>query len=115
MEVLGMNATVKDIIISCSERPGLKRISTLRITVFWRVRQLYKKRLEEKGTHLKEVVATSYSASIEEDELRIFIAAGGVEFSSIDELTEERCKKEVTREELYLFGEAVKSYSGRGG
>lgn len=71
----------------------------------------------KKGRHLKEeIVATSYKASIDDGDLRIFIAAGWVECSTVYELTnrqiilwvEKRWKKEATGEELYSVDQAVK-------
>lgn len=68
--------------------------------------------------YIKEkIVAKCYRASIEGEDLKVFIAAGWVGRSSIDELikcqiiqcVEEECEKRVNEEELYLFAQAVKS------
>lgn len=93
--------TFKETIIRCIEAPRLKGISTRHFIEFKRLRDLYEKRLKEKEWKLKEKKkVTSYRASIEDEDLRSFIAAGWVECSSLEELTESqiiRCVKKGGR------------------
>lgn len=59
----------------------------------------------------EDIIRTSDRASKENDDLRIFVAAGWVHYSSIDDLTERRiqrfvdnrCKHKATGEQLYMI------------
>lgn len=113
-----VDATVRETVINCIEAPRLKGLSTGEFIEFKKLRDLYEKQIEEKSRHRKEeIFATSYKASIEDDDLEIFIAAGWIEASSVDEIAErqivqcieERCKREVNGEQLYLVDQAVKN------
>lgn len=85
---------------------------------FKRLSKLYWKQHKEKGKHLKgEIILTSYRAYIKDDDLKIFIAAGWVDYSSIDELMkrkirqcmEETRKKKAKGENLYLVDKKIKT------
>lgn len=79
---------------------------------------MYEKQIEEKSRQLKEdIIPTSYRASIEDDDLEIFLAAEWIETSSIDEITErqvqlcveERCNHKADGGHLFLINLAVKN------
>lgn len=61
----------------------------------------------------------SYRASIKNDDLRMFVAVGLVDCSSVDDLIEkqiqhrvdEKCKQEVTVEQVYLVDMEIKMYA----
>lgn len=120
MNTQANNGTVRETVISCLEAPRLKGVSTRQFIEFKRLRDLYEKQVEEKSRNLKEdIVPTSLRASIEDDDLNIFIAAGWIDAESIDTITErqilqcieERCKRVTTGEHLYLVDQAVKNVS----
>lgn len=66
-----------------------------------------------------EIVPASYRASIEDEDLKTFIAAGWIEDISINEIKEfqiqqcvdARCKCNVNRQRLYLIEQAVRGVS----
>lgn len=113
-------STIKETVIRCVEAPRLKGVSTRNFIEFKRLRELYEKQIEEKGTQLQgDIIPTSYRACIEDVDLEIFLAAGWIKAPSIDQLTEaqirqcidERRKKGVNGEQLYLVDQAVRSVS----
>lgn len=106
------NKPVKETVIQCVKAPGLKGVSTRHLIEFKRQKKLYEKQIKENARQLKlEKMPTSYKTCIEDDHLKIFIVAGWVGALSIDVLTEsqildcieERCKKEVNGEPLFLL------------
>lgn len=79
---------------------------------------MYEKQLEEIGRRLEgEIVANSYNASIEDEDLKIFIVAGWIKGCAVNELTdsqiknciEKTFKRKVVWEKLYLVDNAVRS------
>lgn len=68
------------------------------------------------GKLIRAINPTPYKASIDDDELGIFISAGWTKAASVNENTEEhlikcvkdRCVREVIGEELHLVHNAVK-------
>lgn len=55
----------------------MQGVSTSNFIEFKRLRKLYEKQIEEKGKQRKDkIIPTSYRASIEDDDLKTFIAAG---------------------------------------
>lgn len=113
METQRTSITAKETIMSRIKASLLKGIASCHFTDFKRLRKLYEKKIEEKCRHLnKEIATASYRATIEHDDLKIFMAAGWVDCSTIDELNDilicrEKSKREVAEEELYLFDQAV--------
>lgn len=110
--------TARETVISCVEAPRLKGVSIRQFIEFRRLRDLYEKQVLEKRRHIKEdIIPTFLRASIEDDDLRICIAAGWIDASSIEQITEEqirqcideRCKRETTGEQLYLVHQSVKN------
>lgn len=95
----------KETFISCVEAPNLKGVSTQHFIEFNRRRDLYEKQLKEKDVYFGERRdATSYKASIENEDLKVFFAAGWIEGFLIIELTEsqikicikQKCKRKLT-------------------
>lgn len=81
-----------------------------------RLLDVYDKRLEKKETRFEEgLVASSYRIFIEADDLRIFMTAGWLQCTMVDEsaerqivqCVEKKRKREVAREKLYLVPQAV--------
>lgn len=106
--------------IACVEAPRLNEIATSQFIESKCLRTLYKKQVREKSKQLKEnPIHTSYRASIEDGDLMIVVAAGWVDSASIDELTEtqiqqcldDRCKQEITGEQLYLVDPVISNVS----
>lgn len=117
MEANGRGSSVEETVISCLEVTRLRGISTCQFIEFKRLRELYEKQVAKKSKQLKEyLIPTSYRASIEDDGLRIFVAARRVEWPSIDELTQRlvqqcidnRCKRKDRGEQLYLVDQAAR-------
>lgn len=76
------------------EASKLRVVSRTHFIVPKELRELYEKQLKEKARHPKyEIIPISYRASIEIDDLRIFIAAGWIDCACIDELTESQIVK----------------------
>lgn len=69
--------TIRETIICCKEEPELKGIWSFYFIELKHKRRLYEKLLEENERKLKEkIVATSYRSSLEDQDLRMFIAPG---------------------------------------
>lgn len=101
---------MNEAVINYVEAPRLKKISVRQFVESKRPREHQETEREEQPRHLKEeIVPASCRASIDDDDLKIFISAGCIESSSIDELTEpqieqcleRRCKTETTGKKLY--------------
>lgn len=82
--------------------------------------ELDEKQIEVKGRQFREkIIPALYEACIENNDLRLFIAAGWVEVPSIIELIEAQIQKCIERrrikdmngEQLYLVDKAVRSVS----
>lgn len=92
------NGTVKETIINCLEAASLRGISTRHFIELKRMRELYERRIEEKGRQSnKEIVPTSIRALVEAKNLKIFIAAGWIEASSIDGITKRQMQECVEK------------------
>lgn len=98
----------------------MKRVSIKQFIEFKRLRNLYEKRVLEKARHLKEdIIPTSLRALIEDDDLIICIAAGWINATSLEKITEkqieecvdERCNRETTGEQLCMENQAVRNVS----
>lgn len=96
----------------------MKRVSTRESIEFERLRDLYKKQIEEISGHFKEeTVDTSVRASIEEEGIESFVAMGWNVAPSTDGITERQvrqciedyCQHSVAGEKLYLVHQAVKN------
>lgn len=118
MEALTTGTTVKKTVISCNEATRSRDVSRRHSIEFRRLRKSYEKQLKEKARHLKEeIISTSYRASIADEDLMVFIAAGRVYCSCIDELTEShiveyvdnRSTIKATGEVLHLVDHADKT------
>lgn len=116
MNASGNSKTVRETVINCVKALKLRSISTQHFIEFKCRRELYQKQLEEKGRHLgEESLAFFYKASMEDENLRFYIANGWIEASSIGKLTEsqiktsigEKRKRKVAGEDLYLVDNAV--------
>lgn len=114
--------TIRETVISSVETLRLKGVSIQQFINFKKPRDLYEKQIEESSRYLKEeVIATSLRVSMENENLKIFIAAGWIEAPSLDEVTErqiehcieERCSRSLTGEKLYLVDRAVKNRASR--
>lgn len=117
MKKKGNGRTVKKTISRYIKASRQKGISTDHLIEFKCLRELYEKELEQKKIHVEdEIKETSYRASIENEDLNIFTAAGWMECSSTDKLTEryfiqcveDRCKKEATGEKLVSVDQAAR-------
>lgn len=80
---------IKEAVVASVEAPKLNGISFSQLTDCKRLRNLYEKQIEKIYKQLKEnLIPIWYSASIEDDVLRISTASGWGDSSSIDELAE---------------------------
>lgn len=80
MNLHGRSSTVKEKVISCVDAPRLKDILAGKFTEFRGLMDLHEKQILEKSRQLNECIKhASDEALIEGDELKPFIAAGGVE------------------------------------
>lgn len=109
--------TVKQTIVSNLEAPRLRGVSTQHFTTFLKERELYEKQLEEKNKDPGfKVSPTSYRASIDDEDLKIFITANWISASSVDEITEEELQKcvhsravrEISENQLSLINLVVR-------
>lgn len=76
MNALWMNNTVKELAVSCVEALNLRGTQTQHFTNFKRRRELYERLLEKERDALgRGKGANFYRASIENEELEVFIAA----------------------------------------
>jgi len=110
-------STVKQTIVTNLEAPRLKGVSTKDFNQFFRLREIYEKQIQERnrepGLNLNP---TSYRASIDDSDLRIFLTAGWVEAADISSITEDDLKEGVKKrsirtvggEQLHIVEETVK-------
>lgn len=100
--------------ITCLEAPFPKLVSTTHFVDFCFQSDLYKNQFKKNRHSPDKLVPTSYQASIEDDDQSIFIVAWWTKVALIKENTGEqlndciaqRCKHELSREQLYLIGHA---------
>lgn len=116
-QTMGGTSTVKQTIVTNLEAPRLKGVSTKEFNQFFRLRELYEKQIAERNREPGlNLTATSYRASIDDSDLRIFLTAGWVEATDISSITEEQLRecvkkrsvREVGGEQLHIVEEAVK-------
>lgn len=110
------NDTVKQTIVANIEAPRLRGVSTKHFTQFYRLRQLYEKQIEEKNKEPgTSVNAVSYRASIDDADLKIFVAAKWIDVDDISKITEDQLKecvksrsvKTLDGSQLWLVDKAV--------
>lgn len=120
MATSGRNSPFKEMVMNCLEALSLTGISTWHFIEFKCLREIYEKEIEEwEGQFKEDIVPTTYQASIEDENLKMFIYAGWFKATSIDEMSEhpikqcleERCKRNVNRDQLYLIDQGIRGVS----
>lgn len=113
-------STICQTIITNIEAPKLTGASTQNFVEFKRKRELYEKQVQKRNKEPNnQVVPFSLRASIDDADLRIFIAAGWITAQTIDSITEQqlmdcvskRCERDENGEDLYLITEATRKVS----
>lgn len=110
------STNVRQTIISSVEAPRLRGVSTNHFIDFKKRREIYEMQIVEKNTDpATNIPLVSYKVSIENADLRLFIAAGWIQAPSIENITEMQIRKCIQDrgylllddEHLYLIDEAI--------
>lgn len=113
----GNGAGIRQTIISTIEAPRLRGVSTKHFIDFKKRRELYEKQIEEKNKDsATSIPLVSYKSSVENADLRLFIAARWVPVDTIEQITElhirqciqDRGHRLLDGEHLHLITEAIR-------
>lgn len=108
--------TVEQTVITCLEVSSSKGVVTTHFIAFQHVKEFYEMQLSERGKKSNKAIRPNvFKASIPKDALGIFITAGSIKGSFVNETTEEplvqceknRCVPKMNGEHIHLAHNAM--------